>query len=279
MDRNKSKVYEGINSYGSFSRVNPVFRAPIAWKFAEAPKGVRVLFTMRKGGVSEPPYKSLNLGFHVGDDPDLVRQNRTALCETYNLDPASITSPRQRHTAVVRFIERDEDVGSGAAAEESVFDPCDGLITTLRNVPILLHFADCLPVVLAVGGRKPAIAVLHAGRKGLVEGVVRNGIAMLMERTGVGAGEIVAALGPAIGPCCYEVGTELAHEFGERFGDEAVMGENIDLAAVAIIDLKGAGVIAWNIHMLDICTACDKDFYSYRRDGVTGRHGAVAWIE
>jgi YfiH family protein len=278
--QNQSQIYDGINSYGSFAKINPLLRLPLDWRFTAAPAGVRIFFTMRRGGVSPAPYDSLNLGFHVGDDPELVIRNRVALSEAHGIDPALVTSPRQRHTAVVELLEHKEQAGAGAFSEESVFDPCDGLATSLRRVPILLQFADCLPVVLAAAGARPAIAVLHGGRQGLMAGVVRNGVSMLAERLGASPECITAALGPAIGPCCYEVGPEIAAAFGERFGEEAVAGDDrVDLAAAAIVDLKAAGVRPANIHLLDICTACDRDFYSYRRDGVTGRHGALAWIE
>ncbi len=279
MNRNQS-LFDGINSHASFSKVNPVFRLPLGWKFSRAPAGVNVFFTMRNGGVSEPPYESLNLGFHVGDDREHVSQNRTALAEMLGVDPAAITSPRQRHTPKPMLLERDEQVGSGAFGEESLFDPCDGLITALPNAPILLHFADCLPVVLAAGGRRPAVGALHAGRRGLAAGVIANGVAVMKNELGADPGRIVAALGPAIGPCCYEVGPRAAQVFKARFGPEAVTGNRADLAAAAIIDLKASGIPAANIHLLDICTSCDKHFYSYRRDGgVTGRHGAIAWLE
>ncbi len=278
MNRNQS-VYDGINSYGSFAKVNPVFRLPLGWRFAGAPAGTNIFFTMRHGGVSRPPYESLNLGFHVGDDHARVLQNRTALAEMHGIDPGGITSPRQRHTARVMLLERDGQVGSGAFGEQSVFDPCDGLITTLRKAPVLLHFADCLPVVLAAGGERPVVTVLHAGRKGLVDGVVKNGVAVMTDQFGAGPDSITAALGPAIGPCCYQVGVSIAGDFQARFGPESVIGANVDLAAAAIIDLKSAGIPPDNIHLLDACTCCNHDYYSYRRDGVTGRHGALAWIE
>ena len=107
-------------------------------------------FSSRPGmaASSPPPYDSLNLGFHVGDDPHLVRENRRRLAVELEVDPASITCPRQRHTAEVAVVRSEGQIGSGALREESVFDPCDGLVTALKRVPILLHFADCLPVVL-----------------------------------------------------------------------------------------------------------------------------------
>ncbi len=274
MNRNQS-VYDGVNSHGSFARVNPVLRLPYGWKFTKAPAGVKVFFTMRHGGVSEPPYESLNLGFHVGDDHEHVIQNRRALSEALGIAPAGITSPRQRHTSRVMLLEHDEQVGAGAYGEESFFDPCDGLATALPAAPILLQFADCLPVALMAGGPRLAACVLHAGRRGIVDGVVRNGVAMMTDQFGVRPVAITAALGPAIGPCCYEVGSGIAREFEARFGPEAVAGANVDLAAAAIIDLKSAGIPPENIHLLDACTCCNHELLFLsprRRDRPPRRH-------
>jgi YfiH family protein len=275
-------VFNRVNSHGSFQQTSLRGLPYITvWQFTQAPRGIRIYFTTRQGGESQPPYNSLNLGFHVGDDPELVRKNRAALAKSLHIDAAAITCPRQRHTGEVAWLENTKDAGAGALSEASVFDPCDGLVTRLREAPILLHFADCLPVVLA--GRvmgQAVLGVLHAGREGLVQGVVANGVAAMARESGVEPDSMVAVLGPAIGPCCYEVGESHIHDFRVRFGGEAVVGTaRIDLAAAAVIDLKAAGVSAGNIHMLDICTSCDDHFFSYRRDGITGRHGAIAWIE
>lgn len=250
------------------------------WRFDQAPSGINVFFTTRMGGVSRAPHDSLNLGFHVGDSPERVMENRRLLSEVLGLDPARITSPRQRHTAEVTNLEQSSQVGGGSISEESPFDPCDGLLTDLSAAPILLHFADCVPVVLAAASPDgPVVAVLHAGRQGLVRGILKNGAKMMIDHYQVEAGSISAAIGPHIGSCCYEVGGMIAAEFAERFGTRAVNGAFLDLAQASTADLVAMGLESQNIHHLEICTSCDPDFYSYRRDGVTGRHGAIAWIE
>lgn len=252
----------------------------VLWRFAAAPAEARVFFTTRAGGVSRPPYDSLNLGFHVGDDLEAVRVNRKRLAGALGLDPARLTSPRQRHTDAVALLGREADAGSGAFDEASVFDPCDGLVTSLERVPLLLHFADCVPVVLA--GRaddRAVVAVLHAGRAGLMAGVIENGVTRTMA-SGVLPDGLVAAIGPCVGPCCYEVDEGLAAAFKERFGAEALSaGRHLDLPRAAAATLALAGVPADNISTFAGCTACDESFFSYRRDGVTGRQGAIAWTE
>lgn len=252
----------------------------VLWRFNPGNVPARIYFTTRSGGSSKAPYESLNLGFHAGDDPEAVRGNRALLAGELGLKPGSLTSPRQRHTALAAVADDPGQAGSGAFVEDSLFDPCDALMTRLENVPILLHFADCVPVVLCGEGNSgPAVAVIHAGRKGLVAGVVESAVSLFKERLGVASEAAVAAIGPAIGPCCYEVDSQTASAFRERFGARAASGGNhLDLRLATASALKAAGVTRDNTHHLDICTSCDDSFFSYRRDGVTGRHGAVAWL-
>jgi hypothetical protein len=255
----------------------------LVWEFHHAAHGTRVIFTGRPGGVSPPPYESLNLGYHVNDDPANVTENRRLICAVYGIDPQRVTSPAQRHTAVVRWVENESQVGIGAGPTPETgwsnpFDPCDALLTRMKQVPLLLHFADCVPVVLTgQDGDGPLIAVIHAGRKGLVEGVIANAVsevARLIEPAGLSA-----AVGAPIGTCCYEVDEHAAAAFGKRFGQSAVRGRYLDLHYAAAKELIQAGVPEENIHTLELCTSCDDNFFSYRRDGVTGRHAAIAWIE
>ncbi|MEK7817826.1 MAG: polyphenol oxidase family protein, partial [Actinomycetota bacterium] len=203
----------------------------------------RIYFTTRSGGSSRTPYEFLNLGFHVKDDPEAVRNNRALLAGELGLEPGRLTSPCQRHTAVASVLDDPGQAGSGAFGEESLFDPCDALMTRLKNVPILLHYADCVPVALCgEGGNGSAVAVIHAGRKGLVAGVVENAVLLFTEELGVAPEAAVAAIGAAIGPCCYEVDSQTATEFRERFGPMPATGDNrLDLRLAATGALKAAG--------------------------------------
>lgn len=253
----------------------------LLWRFTQAVPGTQACFSSRPGGLSPAPYASLNLGFHVGDDPERVAGNRALLCSSLGIDPASVTSPRQRHTSIISVLENSDEIGAGSIGEESVFDPCDGLITSMPGAPLLLHFADCVPVVLTAltEDEKPLVGVVHAGRQGLMDGVVRNAVAALKENHGVVPGSTTAAIGPCIGPCCYEVDEETAVEFVKRFGPKRANGRYLDLGSAVADELADSGVWRVNIDRLEICTSCNNHFYSYRRDGVTGRHGAIAWIE
>jgi len=132
--------------------------------------------------------------------------------------------------------------------------------------------ADCLPVALArKNGGQPALALLHAGRLGLLEGILEAGVAAL------GDGTLAAAVGPGIGPCCYEVSDELATVYRSCFGSTAVRGRNLDLWAVVERVLGDAGVAS--VERVDVCTACSSEFFSHRRDrGTTGRQGVIGYV-
>ena len=135
----------------------------LLWRFTAAVPGTQVYFTSRPGGLRRVPYESLNLGFHVGDEPEAVRENRSLLCSTLGLDAQEITSPRQRHTTEIAVLEK-ADTGSGATGEESVIDPCDGVITLLPGTPLIMHFAACVAVgFTAQRGNGQAVPQVHSG--------------------------------------------------------------------------------------------------------------------
>jgi YfiH family protein len=225
-------------------------------------EGCRVAFTTRRGGVSEGPYESLNLGRKSGDEVERVDENRRIACEAIGADLAKLALNYQVHSARVL---RAEPAMRGERA--------DGLWTDEPGVPILAMSADCLPIALARGeGRAPAVAVVHAGWRGLLEGIVAAGVEAL------GGSNLSAAVGPGIGPCCYEVGKEVAVPYRERFGDDVVRGRRLDLWTSAERALRAAGVE--RIERLDRCTACEPEtFFSHRRDhGRTGRQGVIAYV-
>ena len=225
-------------------------------------EGYAVAFTTRLGGVSEGPYASLNLGRKSGDDVECVDENRRRMCEAVGADLEKLALNYQVHsTRVLR------------AAPAMRGEHADGLWTDEPGLPILAMSADCLPIVLArAGAADPAVAVLHAGWKGLLAGIVEAGVDAL------GGGTLTAAIGPGIGPCCYEVGEEVATPFRERFGDDVMRESRLDLWTSAERALRAAGVE--QIDRLDRCTACEPEtFFSHRRDaGRTGRQGVIAYV-
>ena len=231
--------------------------ALIRW---DAPGPYEVAFSTRRGGVSEGPFASLNLGLLTEDVPANVAENRRRLCAAVGVDSERLAMNRQVHAAQVNRAEPGERGKPG-----------DGLWTDEPGVPMLKVTADCLPIALARINGSPGLALLHAGRLGLLEGIVEAGVAALGSR-------LAAVVGPGIGPCCYEVGDEIADEYRARFGPDAFKGRNLDLWTLSERVLRHAGVES--VGRLDLCTACDPErFFSHRRDaGVTGRQGVIGYV-
>jgi purine-nucleoside/S-methyl-5'-thioadenosine phosphorylase / adenosine deaminase len=231
---------------------------PLLWW--DVPGPYRVAFSTRHGGVSEGPYASLNLGVLTHDNPENAPENRRRLCAAVGTDAESLAMNRQVHAATVNRAVAGERGREG-----------DGLWTDEPGVPMLKLTADCLPVALARRHGSPALALLHAGRLGLLEGILEAGVAAL------GGANLAAVVGPGIGPCCYEVGADIAGAYRARFGPAAVRGRNLDLWTVVERVLHDAGVES--VERVDICTACSADFFSHRRDGgVTGRQGVIGYV-
>ena len=205
------------------------------------------LFTTRRGGVSEGPYASLNVGVLTDDDSDRVAANRERVRARTGAE--RLAQGRQVHGTRV--------VVDGEGGEEA-----DGQVTTRPGVAAIVLVADCLPVALAGPG---AAGVVHAGWRGLSDGVLEAGVAAVG-----GGGPVAAAIGPGIGPCCYEVGDDVRAVF-------ATSGPTLDLKAIARERLRAAGVA--DVCDCGLCTACDPGrFFSHRRDrGVTGRQAGMAW--
>jgi polyphenol oxidase len=219
-----------------------------------------VAFSTRRGGVSRAPFDTLNLGRLTDDDPAHVSENRRRLCSEVGTEPELLSYGRQVHGATVRR--------AGAQG-----DPGDGLWTDTPGEPLLVFTADCLPIALArANGRPPAVAALHVGWRGLLAGIVQSAASCL------GGGMLAAAIGPGIGPCCYEVGGEVATPFRERFGEDIVANGRLDLWTAAERALRTGGVA--DVHRTDVCTSCDPGlFFSHRRDaGRTGRQGMIAYV-
>jgi polyphenol oxidase len=232
----------------------------------DAPGPYRVVFSTRLGGVSEGPFESLNLGILTADEPERVVENRRRLCARVGADPDTATMAWQVHGADVT------EARPRGIVKRTIFDRCDGLWTERRDLAMVLLTADCFPLALARTNGRPGLAVLHVGWKGLLAGIVDAGLGAL------GGGPVAAAVGPGIGPCCYEVGEEVAAPYRERFGADVVRGRNLDLGEAAERALRAAGVES--VHRTGHCTACEPElFFSHRRDrGVTGRQGIVAAI-
>jgi YfiH family protein len=232
-----------------------------------APPAFRVTFTTRLGGVSEGDFESLNLGILTDDDPDRVVENRRRVCAAVGADAETATMAWQVHGAKVT------EARPKGILERTTFEQCDGLWTDRPGQTMALVTADCFPVAIARDDPEaPGLCVLHVGWRGVLEGIGEAGVEAL------GGDRLKAVIGPGIGPCCYEVGEEVAGPFRERFGDSVVVDGKLDLAAATERALFEAGVRS--VDRTGHCTACEPElFFSHRRDrGRTGRQGVIAYI-
>ncbi|HVW88598.1 MAG TPA: polyphenol oxidase family protein [Gaiellaceae bacterium] len=217
--------------------------------------GYAVAFTTRAGGVSDGVYASLNLGAGTGDDPVRVEENRRRACDAAGLDAARLSFNRQVHSTAVHR--------AGGRGVEG-----DGLWSDEPGEAMLAFSADCLPIAIARTDGERRLSVLHAGWRGLAGGIVAAGV-------GAVGGETAAIVGPAIGPCCYEVGEEVSSLFDE----DLTVNRKLDLWSAAERALRAAGVR--RVERVDLCTRCHPElFFSHRRSGrargVQGVIGALA---
>ncbi len=241
--------------------------------------GAQAVFTTRRGGFSEGPYASLNLGRLTDDRPDAVRRNRARLEEKVG---GRIAYIRQVHGTTVRTVSTTADVGvAPLPAEDIKLVDADAQATRLEGVAPMVMTADCLPIALVASARDGeddpgAVAMLHAGWRGLAAGIVAEGVRAIRDLGA--AGPLEAAIGPGAGGCCYEVGEEV-HEVFAGYGERVRHGRNLDLKAIARDQLEAAGV--QTVHDVELCTICSDEslFFSHRRDrGVTGRQAGLVWL-
>jgi YfiH family protein len=228
-------------------------------------RGVTTAFSSRVGGVSEPPFHSLNLGILNGDARAAVLENRRRLVDALGLDSSRVLMGLQVHGSEVLEHVAGQDP-SPYSQPGSPMPEVDGHATSAPRLAPLVLVADCLPIALFGPG---GVAMLHCGWRGLAAGLVARGARMVRAET--------AAIGPGIGPCCYEVGPEVLGRF-EHLGDVAG-GRMLDLAEVARRQLRAAGVE--RIESAELCTSCEPDlFFSSRRDGpASGRQAGLAWLD
>ena len=225
-------------------------------------RGFLAAFTERGGGISSAPYSSLNLGTGIGDAPDAVRENRRRVTEA--LGVTHLVTARQVHGAAVVSVDRPEaDLGDA-----------DGLTTRSRSIPLGITTADCVAVALA-SEREGRLAAIHVGWRGLAAGLVQAALRLFEAPA-----EVAAAIGPAVGPCHYEVGPEVVEAVnagtnGAASVQRAHGGYRLDIPATVERLLRDGGATA--VERADACTACDSlRFFSHRRDGRTGRQALVA---
>ena len=229
--------------------------------------------TTRNGGISAPPFHTLNLAFHVSDDPAKVIENHRLLGSHLGYDPEKLFRMDQVHGDRIVRIDADSDPRDIPA--------CDAMMTDVLHTPLMVMVADCIPA-LFYDPEHHAIAVAHAGRNGVFLHILSKTVRAMQEAYGTDPEKLLAGLGPSIGGCCYEVGENLAAE-AERlgFGDMVIRKEGrifLDNVAMALEDLNQCKVK--KIEVMDACTACGAlPLYSYRAEGgKTGRFAGVVML-
>ncbi len=240
--------------------------------------GARAAFGSRLGGVSDPPFDSLNLGLLTDDLPAAVTENRRRLAAALGFPPERIAHAHQVHGAELAVHTHPHPPFRGSFVTDGVTEESrkagepgipevDGHVVEASGLASLVLTADCLPVALAGPG---GVAMLHCGWRGLAAGIVAAGAEAVAATD--------AAIGPGIGPCCYEVGDEVLGTFAD-LGEGIAVGRMLNLAEVARRLLLAAGVA--RVESAGLCSSCEQElFFSHRRDrGHSGRQGSLVWLE
>ncbi|WP_438446325.1 peptidoglycan editing factor PgeF [Gorillibacterium sp. sgz5001074] len=248
-------------------------------------QGLTAGFTGRNGGVSRAPYHTLNLGLHVDDDPAAVVENRRLLAEEVGIPLDRWTYGEQVHGCEVQVVDRTQS-GRGTLSREDAFQAKDAFITADQGIVMAGLFADCVPLYF-VDPVKRAAGLAHAGWKGTVLRVAEGTVRAMTDRFGTDPKDLYAAIGPSVGPCCYEVDdriidrvrTEAGKEGEPYFSPAAEAGKyRLNLKEINRQIMIEAGILPNRIEMTTLCTGCSlSSFFSHRAEnGRTGR--MAAWI-
>lgn len=255
---------------------------PLAFGYFPAWESLGVVhgFTCRKGGESDVLPGTLNMALHVGDAPEKVIRNREKAAAALDFSLKNTVTCAQVHGTNVVPVTYAQ-AGRGAYALSDTIPEADGLITDCRNLPLMLFYADCVPVLL-VDRKGPAIGVVHAGWRGSVGRIVQKAIRAMEETYGTRPEHLAAGIGPSIGPCCYEV-DERVHEkalaFPTCFTPHGEGHYLLDLWQLNKLQLLEAGVLEQYIYTAGVCTCHHvTQFFSHRKEkGKTGRLAAILY--
>lgn len=250
----------------------------------KAKVGLRHFVTSRQGGVSQAPYQSMNLGLHTADNTDNVLTNRNILANVTGIGKENFLYASQIHSGDVLIVD-EKAVAVGILTANP---PTDAMVTNLTGICLMVMVADCVPVLL-YDASKRVTAVIHAGWRGTVKQITVNTIHAMVERYACRPEDILAAIGPSIGPCCFEVGNEVKDEVIKNLGSAdgiLIAGKNsakpvFDLWSANRKQLIDSGVKPENIETAACCTKCNNGvFYSSRAaSGITGRFAAGMYLE
>ncbi|MTI85116.1 MAG: peptidoglycan editing factor PgeF [Firmicutes bacterium] len=239
-------------------------------------------FSTRMGGISSVPYDSLNLGLHVGDNYKHVVANRARAAKALRITPGRMVAGSQVHGDKVHIVT-ESHLGYGAKSDTDALPGVDALVTDRPGIPLASFYADCVPVFILDPVRKVA-ALAHAGWKGTVLRIAEKTVAVMAATFNCNPRDCLAAIGPCIGQCCYEVDAKVINELKKAFNDWQGFTENngkerwkLNLGAANKAVLLDAGLKPVNVINANLCTACYENlFFSYRAaGGTTGRMGAM----
>ena len=245
---------------------------------------VNHFFSTRQGGVSKDDFYSMNLSFTRGDERENVIRNFEIMEEVTKINYKNIVMCKQSHSNNV-YIVKESDVGSGVLKESNI-NNIDALITNIKNIPISIFSADCVPIYF-VDKIKHIIAVAHSGWRGTLNSISKNVIETMIENFEVNPKDIVCAIGPSIGKCCFQVGKEVIEEFRKKFVniddyifiDKDFNKYKLDLWSINSDIIESCGVLKKNIEIANLCTMCNSElFYSHRLMG-NNRGSMIAVIE
>ncbi|SFO99100.1 peptidoglycan editing factor PgeF [Hydrogenimonas thermophila] len=228
---------------------------------------IKYCFTNRHGGVSTPPYDSLNLAFHVGDNQENVIQNRKILQNKFNLQ--NIVWMDQVHS---------DNVQTVSSPQTKPLSACDAIITNQPNIALAVMVADCIPILM-FDPKRNIIAAIHAGRNGTFLQIAPKTVKVMQKEFGSVPTDIQVIMGPSIHSCCYEIGDDLASIVEKNFSKNYLNGRMLDLQKLNCDQLIEAQINKNHIKISKICTCCNSDYFSYRKEGTTGRFAGVIWVE
>jgi len=232
-------------------------------------ENVLAFFTDRFGGVSSGVYESLNVSSNVGDDIKNVVQNRQIIANDNNFLLENLVYMKQIHSNNVKII-------NNSFINET--KECDGVITSKRKIPLMTMAADCAPVLMYDRDKK-IISAIHSGREGTKKEIVLTALELLVKEYNSKVKNIVVAVGASIGQCCYEVSKEIAKEIDKKYVIQKKSNFYLDVKSMIKDQLLQFGVKEENIQISPICTCCDKNYFSYRRDGKCGRFCGVIMLK
>jgi YfiH family protein len=239
-------------------------------------------FSTRLGGVSKSPFSSLNLSYNVNDQINCVLENRKIILDLLKIDYRDIVSTQQIHKDRITIV-KEKDRGKGAFVYSDAIKESDALITNLPRMPLLMCYADCVPIFI-LDPIKKVIGLIHSGRKGTKLELTLKTIWEMREIFKIDLSSCLAAIFPSIGPCCYSIKNKIDNydQEGNEFRNKLFYNKNkneyfFDLKKENYLQLIKAGLAEKNIYVNEICTADQPElFFSYRRDkGNTGRMAAI----